>query len=417
MQVTLCYKLGRRPEPPRPGLGPDVARELLELDRRLPLVGDLPVEAEHGGDRVEEAAHRRGERCIRLQALADERPTEATGRAAPRVRGARQPYARARGSPPRRRGAARAPVRQAGRTTRDRSGGARRPRAFRRSRIPCRRRRARARDPARRARQGRRRRGRDGAAPRRRAVPARVPTSSRGTRGADRTRSPPVGRRACRGTARDRRRTLDMRPRSRGLRGAVRGTPRRRVATQNVDLSSAPTATSGRGVRSGSGLGAYPRERRSGSSRRTTESSHRRWMGRSCDRNSSAIPASRPRASSSSNAIGSSERFPLVITSARPTSWSSRWWSGVYGSITPSHCVRGATEAATGAPGRRRSRTIGRSRDSSSMRSASSASTRRAGWDVITRERLGLAMLARAQPRRPRPRSRRRRQGGSRPGP
>ena len=63
------------------------------------------------------------------------------------------------------------------------------------------------------------------------------------------------------------------------------------MATQKVDLSSAPAATSGRGDESGSGEGANPRERRTGKLRRTTESSQRRWIGRSCVRNASAIPA------------------------------------------------------------------------------------------------------------------------------
>ena len=62
-----------------------------------------------------------------------------------------------------------------------------------------------------------------------------------------------------------------------------------------------------------------------------------------------------PRASSSSMAIGSSARLPLVITRGRAVSASSRWWSGVYGSITPSHGVPGATSGATGASARRRS--------------------------------------------------------------
>ena len=71
--------------------------------------------------------------------------------------------------------------------------------------------------------------------------------------------------------------------------------------------------------------GAYPRERRIGKPARTTESSQRRWIGRSCARKASAIPPSRARASSSSNAIGSSETFPLVSTNGPPKSAASRW--------------------------------------------------------------------------------------------
>ena len=77
------------------------------------------------------------------------------------------------------------------------------------------------------------------------------------------------------------------------------------LARQKVLLSSAPQARTWRakGQGSGSGWGANPRDRRSGSSRprkpRTTESSARTWMGRSWTRNQSAIPASRSMASPS----------------------------------------------------------------------------------------------------------------------
>ena len=53
------------------------------------------------------------------------------------------------------------------------------------------------------------------------------------------------------------------------------------------------------------------------------------------------MPASRSSASSSSKAIGSSDTLPLVITSGTPTSASSRWCSGEYGSITPRSRERG----------------------------------------------------------------------------
>ncbi len=54
-------------------------------------------------------------------------------------------------------------------------------------------------------------------------------------------------------------------------------------------------------------------------SARTTESSQRMWMGRSCCSKPSTSGPSRATASSSSWAIGSSLRLPLVITSGRPT--------------------------------------------------------------------------------------------------
>src|SRR6266511_3391880 len=51
-----------------------LAGEVLELDRRLALVRNALAHAEERRDRVEEAAHPRGKRRVRLQALAHERP-------------------------------------------------------------------------------------------------------------------------------------------------------------------------------------------------------------------------------------------------------------------------------------------------------------------------------------------------------
>ena len=90
--------------------------------------------------------------------------------------------------------------------------------------------------------------------------------------------------------------------------------------TQTALFSSAPTASTGRDSNgSRTGNGAYPRERRMGTSppaaTRLTESSHRTWIGRSWSRNASAMSESRPRASALSVAMGSSLRFPLVMTS------------------------------------------------------------------------------------------------------
>ena len=101
-------------------------------------------------------------------------------------------------------------------------------------------------------------------------------------------------------------------------------------ATQNVFLSSAPQASRWRRAGSGSRrlAGTWPRERRSVIPARTTESSVRVWISRSCSRKRSAIPSSRSRASSSRKAIGSSDTLPLVITSVSPASATSRWWSG-----------------------------------------------------------------------------------------
>ena len=96
---------------------------------------------------------------------------------------------------------------------------------------------------------------------------------------------------------------------------------------------------------------------------------------RSCSTNRSAISESRARASSSRYAIGSSDTFPLVMTSGLPTSASSRWWIGEYGSITPRSRDAGATAAATAVSALRRASTIGRWGDSSSRSSAGSRST------------------------------------------
>ncbi len=87
-------------------LGRSVARELLELDRRLALVRDLGAHAEQRRDRVEEAAHARRERRVRLQRLADRRASARTEPAGRRARGTRRPSATARGSRPRRPAAA-----------------------------------------------------------------------------------------------------------------------------------------------------------------------------------------------------------------------------------------------------------------------------------------------------------------------
>ncbi len=112
-------------------------------------------------------------------------------------------------------------------------------------------------------------------------------------------------------------------------------TARRPEARHTVFFNSAPQANTGRGNSWAhvTGSGAYPRERRTGTtlSRQTltTESSARTWMGRSWTRKASAMPDSRLSASSSANVMGSSETFPLVSTSGVPNSRVRRWCSGV----------------------------------------------------------------------------------------
>ena len=175
-------------EAPGVGLGLGVACELLQLDRSLALVAHLVADAEHRGDSVEQPAHPRGERRIELQALADERPAlERHGPSGPlEVHGRRPPRLADRRLAARERDGIE--VRDALEPGRGRSAAARRPRACRRCRSRCRRRRARAPVLPRRARRGRRRRARGGAARRRAPRPARPPTSSTGTRDAGRGR-------------------------------------------------------------------------------------------------------------------------------------------------------------------------------------------------------------------------------------
>ena len=83
---------------------------------------------------------------------------------------------------------------------------------------------------------------------------------------------------------------------------------------------------SGWGVRMGSG--AYPRARRSTcnlpATRRTTESSTARRMGRLCTRKASATGPNRLKASSLSMQRGSFARLPLVTTRGRGKSLHSR---------------------------------------------------------------------------------------------
>ena len=218
---------------------------------------------------------------------------------------------------------------------------------------------------------------------------------------------------------------------------ASRGSPGRRcggetharapLATQNVLFSSAPHASIGRAAALGSVMrGGHvaaraaqhqrpARGRRARPSRRCACGSPGRAAGtrRRCR-------ASRASASSSSYAIGSSETLPLVITSGTPTSASSRWCSGVYGSITPSsRAARRDRRRDAARRARRGASTIGRARERSSASSRSELDQPSRGRDVgdHQRERLVLAVLARAQRRDRRARRRRRRPGGSRRAP
>ena len=160
----------------------------------------------------------------------------------------------------------------------------------------------------------------------------------------------------------------------------------RPLVTATVLFSSAPTASTAAGgverqrqrlrrVARASGAAAALRPP---AAARATESSQRMWIGRSWVSSPSTIGPRRATASSSSWAIGSSLRLPLVITSGRPTPASSRWCSGLYGSITPSSGSPGRTAVDDACAGPRRgASTIGRRGDVSARRPRRRARTAR----------------------------------------
>ncbi|OIQ72279.1 hypothetical protein GALL_460950 [mine drainage metagenome] len=137
--------------------------------------------------------------------------------------------------------------------------------------------------------------------------------------------------------------------------------------------------------------GVKPRARRMNRPPRSTLSSQRATMSRSCVRKASAMPERRAKASSLSRTSGSPPGLALVAISAsgcgaasqslpegRPAaSWKSRYWIGVAGSIVPSQASPGATPARRWSqPARFLSSTIGRSGQSSRAASSSPSSAR-----------------------------------------
>ena len=173
---------------------------------------------------------------------------------------------------------------------------------------------------------------------------------------------------------RDRR--LEARVASRGSRGRRRAgrayaSSPRAEAEGVLELRAArraPGARSGgatrdrRAARSrASGAGrAAARRRRARPSRRSASRS-----SRSCTRNRSAMPPSRASASSLSNAIGSSERLPDVITSGRPRGGEQEVVERRVGEEEPDErAVRARPRGASArVRARRRQSTIGRSTD------------------------------------------------------
>ena len=167
-------------------------------------------------------------------------------------------------------------------------------------------------------------------------------------------------------------------------------------ATQKVLLSSAPAATRGAVAATGSGSasGAKPRERRIGKRR-----PHDRVLAAAVDRpvvgqervGDAAEPLARVLVVECDRLVGAvaarhHERAAEVA--------ESRWCSGVYGSITPSHGVPGATDGATGASARGAASTIGRAASAAARARPARArpsALRVGGHD---RERLLVAVLA-----------------------
>ncbi len=300
----------------------------------------------------------------------------------------------------------------------------RRPRSCRRRRSPCRRtRRRRPRVATRRARPARSRRARGGAARRRVVSRSVVGIRARNVLGVRVVRDEQLGR-------------VEPVRRAQILHGGLEGRAGRNVVEiadvlAHEDLAvddqrdrvlevAADREHRPRRRQASRPPAAPSRARGAGSPARATWRARpsRRRGARSGVRRSGTRPRSRLRlasASSSSYAIGSLERFALVITSTpgAPAA-KSRWCSGVYGSITPSSRLSGAIPGSARRAG---ASTIGRALD------VSSASRVGAQHDQLAGGRRGRAPSARtAAPcgtcarakRRPCRRSRRRRQGDSR---
>ena len=269
------------------------AGQLLQLDRRLALVAHPLAHAQHRRSGVEQPAHARRERRVHAEDGPQLRPAGERHRPPGRleVGGGGAPRLADRGGAARQRhrlevGDTLEPLQVA---AQELAAPERPVRAVAGAVEDERERRA----GADRARPGRRRRGRGGAAPRSRRGRARAPTGSRGSPDACRTRSPRAARRASPGRARGRPGRRGRRPRSRGRRGAARGTRSRpgRRRTCSSARRRPPRSAGARARAAAATTGVYPRERRIGKAARTTESSQRRWIGRSCARNASAIPS------------------------------------------------------------------------------------------------------------------------------
>ena len=316
-----------------------VAGERLELDRRLGLIVDLVADVEQRGDRVEQPPHARrrddagtGLHLTQHDTTARSRRSPApvaTTRPAPMPAAARYAIATRQGAAQRRRRPAAAAPRDGprGRSRRSRRPAPRRPRSPDRRRAPFRNRCRRTtiaddRLCAVEAVLGhqRRRRGRGGAGPPRRA-PVRGARAPNGATGRPGCGSSATISGVDRDTSTTKAATLSLKSllASRGSRGRrCAGSSRREPAgSPGRTCSSArrrPRASARRSRGSVTGSGAYPRERRTGCSRRRRRGPPSRrtatWMPRSCTSKASARSPRRSTASPSSVQIGSLERLP-----------------------------------------------------------------------------------------------------------
>ena len=157
----------------------------------------------------------------------------------------------------------------------------------------------------------------------------------------------------------------------------------------------------------------------SGTPARTTESSQRRWIGRSW-REERVGDAAEPLARV---VVVEGDRLVGAVAARqheRPRRGraQSRWWSGVYGSITPSQGEPGATDGGDGrvrAPAERARSAAPRERSSARSSAASSRErVRRRRSSARTASPRGACARAAARPPSSSPR---RRRGGSRRAP
>ena len=136
---------------------------------------------------------------------------------------------------------------------------------------------------------------------------------------------------ACRGTARGRPGRRGGPGSSRGRRGAPRGRPPGPARRRTCSCAGPQRPRRGGGRPRAARAGAGRSRASAARGRRRAQRSPRSDGGSAGrgTRKASAMSPRRSRASPSSKAIGSSERFPLVITSGPPAPATSRWWSGV----------------------------------------------------------------------------------------